>query len=165
MTRTRTLLAAVPIVGVLSVGLSQGASADRPVETSGSIFGDEPIGIDCGTFEVWDDFELHWRGVEFYDDEGNVVRVVEHIWGVDRLYNPVSGTSVSGSFNNSEIVDLVNGEITENGSVFRIVLPGSGAVFLDVGKFILSFETGLQFLAGRHDFFDGDTAALCAALA
>ena len=147
------------------LGLAPSVSAGRPVETSGSEFGDEPIGVDCGTFEVWDDFELHWRGVEFYDDEGNLVRVVEHIWGVDRLYNPENGKSVSGTFNNSETVDLVNGRITENGSIFRIILPGSGAVFLDVGKFIISFETGLEFLAGRHDYFDGDTAALCAALA
>jgi hypothetical protein len=147
------------------LGIATGAGADGPVETSGSEFGDEPTGIDCGTFEVWDDYELHWRGVEFYDDGGNVVRVVEHIWGVDRLYNPVTGTSVSGVFNNSEVVDLVNGRITENGSIFKIIVPGAGAVFIDVGKFIIDFETGLEFLAGRHDFFDGDTAGLCAVLA
>jgi len=66
---------------------------------------------------------------------------------------------------NSEVVDLVNGGITENGSTFKIIVPGAGAVFLDVGKFIIDFENGLEFLAGRHDFFDGDVAALCAVLA
>jgi hypothetical protein len=164
MSRTRALLAMVPIFGATMLGLAPSASADRSAEISGTEFGDEPIGVDCGTFEVWDDFELNWRGQEFYDDDGNVVRVVEHIWGVDRLYNPESGASVSGTFSNSETVDLVNGQITENGSIFRIVLPGAGAVFLDVGKFVLRFGEGVVFLAGRHDFFEGDTEALCAAL-
>jgi hypothetical protein len=141
-----------------------GPAADISLRRASRV-ADEPIGVDCGTFEVWDDSELNWHGREFYDDDGNLVRVVEHIWGVDRLYNPLTGTSVSGRFNNSEVVDLVNGGITENGSIFKIIVPGAGAVFLDVGKFIISFETGLEFLAGRHDFFDGDVAALCAVLA
>ena len=165
MSRTRALLATVPIIGATMLGLAPSVSAGSSVEISGTEFADEPIGVDCGTFEVWDDSELNWHGREFYDDDGNLVRVVEHIWGVDRLYNPLTGTSVSGRFNNSEIVDLVNGGITENGSIFKIIVPGAGAVFLDVGKFIISFETGLEFLAGRHDFFDGDIAALCAVLA
>lgn len=165
MSRTRTVLAALPIAGASMLGLAPSASASRPIETSGSHSGDEPIGVDCGTFEVWDDFEFSWSGREFYDNEGNLVRVIEHIRGVDRLYNPVNGKSVSGSFNNTEIVDPVEGEASVHGSIFRIVLPGLGAVFLDVGRFTINFETGLEFLAGRHDFFDGDTAALCAALA
>ena len=163
MMKTGALLAAVAIAGATMLGLASGASAARPVETSGSDSGNEPI-ADCGTFEVWDDFELNWKGFEYYQD-GNLVRVVEHIWGVDRLYNPENGKSFSGSFNNGEVVDLVDGQVTENGVIFRITVPGSGAVFLDVGKFIIDFEDGLQFLAGRHDFFDGDLAGLCAVLA
>jgi hypothetical protein len=38
-------------------------------------------------------------------------------------------------------------------------------VFIDVGRFTLSFSDGLLFLAGRHDLFAGNTAALCEALA
>jgi len=147
------------------LGLAASVSADSSVEISGTEFGDVPIGVDCGTFDVWDDYELNWHGREFYDDEGNVVRVVEHLWGVDRLYNRETGTSVSGSFNNSEVVDLVDGRVTENGSTFKIIVPGAGAVFIDVGKFIIDFETGLEFLAGRHDAFVENTADLCAVLA
>jgi hypothetical protein len=160
----RVFMASGLIAGATILALAAPVSAQPPANTSGVIFDDAPIGVDCGTFEVWDRSELHANGKLFFDDEGNVVRVVEHVWGIDTLYNPENGKSVTGSFNNGEIVDLVNGDVTENGSVFRITIPGLGAVFIDVGKFIIDFDDGLVFLAGRHDFFSGDTAGLCAAL-
>jgi hypothetical protein len=44
-------------------------------------------------------------------------------------------------------------------------VPGSGAVFLDVGRVIFDFdEVRLVFLAGQHQFFEGDVEGLCAAL-
>jgi hypothetical protein len=37
-------------------------------------------------------------------------------------------------------------------------------VFINVSKFIIDFDEGLVFLAGRQDFFNGNTAKLCVVL-
>jgi hypothetical protein len=164
--RIKVVLAA-SAVGVLSMfGLAAGAWAASPsvVHMSGSFSGDDPI-ADCGTFEVRDEFTLNFRGIERYDREGNLVQVVEHIFGVDRLYNSVTGKSLKpASFNQGETVDIVEGQVKVSGVIFRITVPGSGAVFLDVGRFIIDFDEGLVFLAGQHQFFEGDLDGLCAAL-
>jgi hypothetical protein len=55
--------------------------------------------------------------------------------------------------------------VTQNGSIFRIVVPGSGPIFLDVGKFVIDFDEGLTLLAGNHDLFDEDFSEICAYLA
>ena len=92
------------------------------------------------------------------------VRLVQHLWGSDRLYNHDTGASLRGTFNANEIVDLVDGQAIESGQVFRILMPGAGVVFIDVGRFVLDFDEGFVFLKGRRQFFDGDVNTLCAAL-
>jgi len=162
--RVRIMLT-VLTAGVLAmVGAVPHAWAVPPVTVSGTEVGNVPI-ADCGTFQVWDEFELNFAGTEHYDQAGNLVRVVEHIWGVDRLYNPDNTASFSGSFNQGEIVDPIEGQVAVNGIIFRIAVPGAGAVFLDVGRLVFTFDDGLVFVAGQHDFFAGDLAGLCAALA
>lgn len=151
--------------GVLVMwGVLPHAWAVEPIKVSGTRVGNDLL-ADCGTFEIWDEFELNFEGALHLDESGNVVRVVEHIWGVDRLYNPANGASVSGSFNQGEIVQPIEGEVAVNGIIFRISVPGAGAVFLDVGRFVFTFEGSLVFAAGQHDFFAGDLAGLCAELA
>ena len=156
---------AVLAVGVLVVlGLTPQAWAVEPLKVSGTRSGNQLL-VDCGTFEIWDEFELNFEGTLHFDRLGNVVRIVEHIWGVDRLYNPENGASISGSFNQGEIVQPLEGEVAVNGIIFRISVPGAGAVFLDLGRFVFTFDGGLVFAAGQHDFFAGDIAGLCDALA
>lgn len=153
-------------VGVVSMfGTAASAWAVPPVQIAGSIQGNDPI-ADCGTFEVWDEFTLNFRGTEHYDQDGDLVRVVEHLLGVDRLYRPDTGKSLRpASFNQSETVDVVEGQLKVGGVVFRITVPGSGAIFLDVGRFIIDLDDdSLVFLAGQHQFLEGDLDGLCAAL-
>jgi hypothetical protein len=52
-----------------------------------------------------------------------------------------------------------------SGVAFRLVVPGAGAVFLDVGRTVLDRQGNVYFEAGPHQFLDGDFAGLCAALA
>jgi hypothetical protein len=160
----RLWMAAMSIaVGVSMFGSAAGAAAVPPVQIAGSDQGNTLV-ADCGTFQVWDEFTLNWRGTEHYDQDGNPVRVVEHVWGVDRLYNADSGKSFGGSFNQGEMVDLVEGQVKVGGIIFRITVPGSGAVLLDVGRFIFDFDEGIVFLAGQHQVIEGDLEGLCAAL-
>jgi hypothetical protein len=149
---------------LIAIVMASPAGAAPPTKISGHATGDA-FAFSCEAFDVRDDFEFSWHGTEHYDRDGNLIRVVERLWGVDRLYNEDNGKSVSGAFNNSETIDLVNGTATQNGSTFRIIVPGQGALFIDVGKYIIDFEEGLTFLAGRHDAFDEDFDAICAYLA
>ena len=152
---------AVALGLAVMLAISPAASADTPVTTSGTEGGDAFI-ADCGDFDLRDRFTFEWNGTMFFDDEGNLTRIVEHVGGSDTFYNSVTGTSVTGTINSGETVDFVKGTVTQNGAVGRITVPGEGAFFFDVGKFIIDFEDGLVFLAGsRHAFFEEDYSRLC----
>ena len=141
------------------------ASAGSPVTTSGTDGGDVFL-ADCGAFDLRDRYTFEWNGKLFFDDEGNLIRIVEHVGGSDTFYNSVTGTSVTGTVNSGETVDFVKGTVTQNGATGRITVPGKGAFFFDVGKFIIDFDEGLVFLAGSHHaFFEEDYSRLCELLA
>jgi len=144
---------------------SAATSGTPPVTTSGVTTGDEFV-ADCGAFDLRDRFVFDVNGKLFFDEDGNVIRVVEHVGGSDTFYNSVTGESITGTVNSGETVDLVNGTVTQNGTVGRITVAGQGAFFFDVGKYIIDFGDGLVFLAGRHHaFFEGDFSRLCELLA
>jgi hypothetical protein len=160
----RTAIAAVLGLAVMLV-ISPAASATTPVHISGTETNDLFL-ADCGAFDLRDSFTTDSEGTLFFDDDGNVIRVVEHVGGSDTFYNSVTGKSVTGTINSGEIVDLVNGTVTQNGTIGRLTVPGEGAFFFDVGKFVLDFEEGIVFLAGSHHaFFEGDYDRLCELLA
>ena len=52
-----------------------------------------------------------------------------------------------------------------DGVVVRLTVPGDGAVFLDIGRIVTDRQGNLYFEAGPHQYFYGDFAALCEALA
>jgi hypothetical protein len=160
----RTVL--VLVFGLVAALASASAvMADTPVTTSG-VTTDDVFLADCGAFDLRDRFVFDWNGKLFFDEDGNLTRVVEHVGGSDTFYNSVTAESVTGTINSGETVDLVNGTVTQSGTVGRITVPGQGAFFFDVGKYIIDFEDGLAFLAGRHHaFFEGDYSRLCELLA
>jgi hypothetical protein len=162
----RTAIAATLGMAVMLVlVISPAAAAGKPVHISEAESGDAFI-ADCGAFDLRDRFTFEANGTSFFDSEGNLTRIVEHVGGSDTFYNSVTGKSVTGTINSGETVDLVNGTVTQNGTVGRITVPGVGAFFFDVGKFIIDFQQGLVFLAGSHHaFFEGDYDRLCALLA
>jgi len=150
------------IVAVMS---APAAEAVPPNTVEGSDSGTAFL-TDCGSFELWDEYVLNWHGKALFDRAGNPVRVVEHVWGSDRFYNSVTGASVTGTINAGETLDLVDGKVSESGSTGRITVPGLGVVFFDVGRFVIDFDDGLEFLAGRHhSWFEEDYTALCELLA
>ncbi len=120
---------AIAICGVVTAAVG----AQPPVAISGTDSSDALV-LDCDTFTVWDQFVFSFSGRLYFDKEGNPVRVVERVWGTDHLYNPNNGKSVDGTVTANEVVDLVDGQFTENGQIFRIIVPGMGAVFVDIEK-------------------------------
>ncbi len=148
-----------------TLAIVSAARADTPVTTSGVIT-DDAFLADCGAFDLRDSFVFDWNGKLFFDEDGDLTRIVEHVGGSDTFYNSVTGESVTGTINSGETVDFVAGTVTQNGTVGRITVPGEGAFFFDVGKYVIDFEEGLVFLAGSHHaFFEGDYSRLCELLA
>ena len=93
----RTAIAALLGLAVMLV-ISSAASADTPVHISGTETGDVFL-ADCGDFDLRDRFTFEWNGKLFFDDDGNLTRVVEHVGGSDTFYNSVTGESVTGTIN------------------------------------------------------------------
>ena len=151
------LVVAVPMV----IASASGAHAGPPLKTEDFVE-DDVFLTDCGDFDLRDHFTFDSHGTVFLDEAGNPARIVEQVAGTDTFYNSETGESVTGTINSGEIVDLVNGTVTQNGTVGRITVPGLGVVFFDVGKYIIDFDEGLVFLAGSHHaFFEEDYAPLC----
>ncbi len=61
--------------------------------------------------------------------------------------------------------DYDNGNIVVAGPVWRVVLPGVGPIFMDVGEVKLDIATfTITHTGGTHQFWESDLAALCDAL-
>jgi hypothetical protein len=122
--------------------------------------------IDCGSFQILDVYEVNYIEKWFFDEEGNRLRLVEQVWGTDTFTNSVTGKAYPMSFHNTVVVDFSTTppQGANMGVIFRLTVPGAGAVFLDVGRIVLDRQDNVYFQAGPHQFFDGDIEALCAAM-
>ncbi len=79
------------------------------------------------------------------------------------MVNRTTGKSYTGRFHNTVLVDPMTHSAATVGIIVRITVPGSGAVLFDVGRLVAN-RSGITFQAGPHQAFDGDVAAVCAAL-
>ena len=104
----------------------------------------------------------------FFDKAGNLVKGVEEVSGTDTFINATTGQELTGRFRNNVLIDFTSEPPlgANTGIIFKVTVPGSGAVFLDVGR-IVTDRSGeiITFQKGPHQFYDGDFAGLCAALA
>lgn len=122
----------------------------------------------CGPFQVMDAYQGELAITAFLDQAGNPDRAIIDFRGTDTFINSATGKSFTEPFHNIELADLEGGlqpvSLTTVGLVFRLTVPGGGAVFLDVGRVVFS-PGHIDFEAGSHQALDGDVAGLCAALA
>lgn len=164
---TRLIVPSLVLVGLMAFFPFSVASADGPV-VEGPIH-EESITVlaDCGSFQVLDISELNYTTRLFFDEEGNLVKIVEQVWGTDTFTNSMTGKAYPMDFHNNTIVDFSTTppQAALMAVIFRLIVPGAGAVFLDVGRIVLDQQGNVYFQAGPHQFFDGDLGALCAALA
>ncbi len=122
--------------------------------------------FDCGAFQVLDVYELNAVQIWFFDEAGNRLRFIEQVWGTDTFTNSVTGEAYAMSYHNTVIVDFTTSPPlgANMGVVFRLNVPGAGAVFLDVGRVVLDRAGNVYFRAGPHQFIDGDIDGVCEAL-
>lgn len=105
------------------------------------------------------------RGLEFFDKDGNLVRVQAHGKDVGTVTNPANGKTATGVDSWLEVFDVESGEFAVLRLFFHLNFPGSGVVLIDAGHIRFDADGSVVHLAGPHQAFEGDFEDLCAALA
>jgi hypothetical protein len=161
----RILLVLMTVAAMVAT-MAASAAATKPVVDEGTITGTAEVG-NCGNFQVLDDFVLNFSAKLFFDENGELVRVVEQIRGTDTFINSDTGKEFTSRFQNTEHIDLTAEPVRAvTGVQGLLTVPGSGAVLLDVGRIVTNLETDeVTFQAGPHQLVEGDLAGLCEALA
>jgi hypothetical protein len=120
----------------------------------------------CGEFDIIDHYSIDFTLRLFFDRDGNRIRGVESVQGTDTFVNSETGASISGRFANNVLIDFETGLGANSGIVFKLIVPGSGPVFMEIGRVISNRDGSIvTFQAGPRQFTDGDFAEVCAALA
>jgi hypothetical protein len=159
------------VAAIMVVMAASSSTAAQPEFQEGQVTSDpeDPRVIgDCGDFQVINDFVLNFRTKLFFDENGELVRIVEQINGTDTFVNSATGKNLTSRFQNTEHIDATAQTITVTGVIGRLTVPGSGAVLLDVGRIVIDLaeeEPKVTFQAGPHQLVEGDDLPeLCAAL-
>ena len=120
----------------------------------------------CGDFDIVDHFSVDFTLRLFFDRDGNRIRGVESVQGTDTFVNSETGASISGRFANTVLIDFESGLGANAGIVFKLIVPGAGPVFMEIGRVVSNRDGSIvTFQAGPRQFSDGDFGAVCAALA
>ena len=170
MTVRRLLLPV--IAGCAALGFTAPANATPPERFHFSDSGSEPGFIQCDGFEI--DLETTGTvdGTVFFDDAGEVIKVIVRTRATDILTNSVTGKTVVNRGVFQQVFTRIDGtdEFTHSLVGFRFIgtSPGEGLVLQDVGRIEYSpDEEEILFIAGHHFDVPGgpDAEALfCAAL-
>jgi hypothetical protein len=173
MRRILLLITVAAIMAGMMAAMAGSAAASKPIVVEDTITGEAVVVEDCSKFgfddfQVLDRFVLNSSAKEFYDENGELVRVVEQINGTDTFVNSKTGKQFTSRFQNTEHIDATAQTITVTGVIGRLTVPGSGAVLLDVGRIVIDLageEPKVTFQAGPHQLVEGDDLAeLCEAL-
>ena len=99
-------------------------------------------------------------GRAFFDAQGNLVQIdqEQNITGTESANGITLPTS-------SHFVEFINVATTASKQVgLTIKIQNGGVVIRDAGILVFNPDNTVSFIAGPHPSFEGDTAALCAAL-
>ena len=164
-----------------AIGLCAIAALTFPFTVQGEAFVKETIGPfrvlgenigSCGDFDILNDYTISLSIYSYLDSDGSPNRVRYKGHYTDNIYANSAQPSywLAGAPSNTETVwvRFEEGALTSVqmvGIPFKVTVPGHGVIFIEAGRLLYDGPTGqLIFQAGKHQFRDGDFAALCAAL-
>ena len=161
MRRFTMLFTIVAIGGVLVMASSAAAypptSEELPTEEL-PIVKDDVLLVECGTFDIRDDYVLEGTATTFYDRNGEPVRIRFHISAVDRFYNSETGKEyTSTTANTIDFLDLQSGQVDAMGLEYHLTVPRVGVVILDAGKLIETADGEVVFESGKHQILGSET--------
>jgi hypothetical protein len=131
------------------------------------------IGMSCDGFDILIEGTLTARFTVYFDSEGEVDRVVEHVAAPhDVLTNTVTGESIVVRAHFTHLDERVAGTDTFTRAItgfrYLVTRPGEGIVLRDVGRieYATPEQVEVTFSAGVHDLaYDVDIEpAFCALL-
>jgi hypothetical protein len=140
---------------MVSLSVAASASATPPkterFSESGTTFW-----ASCDGFDIIVNFKFTAMITEFYDANGELVRVRGFFLGSGQLVNTVTGETNTGS-GPSMFFDNFRAETTTFvGLNFHNTVPGLGIVPLDAGRIVIDWATDdVVFEAGPHPGFEG----------
>jgi hypothetical protein len=100
----------------------------------------------------------------FLDQQGNVVRASLHEKDVATATNPANGNTLTGHEVINIEKDVAGATEAEMGVPLHFNVNGASAL-VDAGRIVINQAGDVLFIAGNHEFLDGDLAGFCAALA
>jgi hypothetical protein len=168
----RRYLLVVALIAALVSGIATVPSARAAAPSIFTIPIDESFSFDDCGFTIEGRTTGFIREHVFFDEEGNVVRVIDNFALKISYTNPETDETLTIPIAGPDIITLnADGSATvaSIGIITRIVVPGEGLVAAQVGTIVLFFsdpedvDPDVIFVAGPHE---GDIfAALCDALA
>jgi len=158
-----SLLLATAVVAVALV-LAASASGAEPLIVTGSFSGppDTSSGL-CG-FPLTLNFVGTFEVKLFVDEQGTVVRATLHENDVATATNPANGKTLTGHEVLNIQKDVLGATEATMGLGLHFNVTG-GSALVDAGKIVINQAGDVLFIAGNHEFLEGDLAACCAALA
>jgi hypothetical protein len=118
--------------------------------------------IDCSAFNpAWtfnDDFVDFFvvRGRVWFDDEGEVIRDIGHIFHRSNDVNSVTGFTLHEHNHYVVKFDFVRGTVTLNGAINVMQRPGAGSVILNAGHKVIDLETDTPIALAGPDRADDE---------
>jgi hypothetical protein len=100
------------------------------------------------------------RVTRFFDQQGNTVRVNDHLTSQGTWTNRASGESLIERETWNVPFDPATETLRVLGLNWHFKLPSGRTVVIDAGKLVFDAD-GLIFEAGNHQMVDSDMAALC----
>jgi hypothetical protein len=154
MRRTHRSIVAVA-AAVASLAVAAPASAFPPKTERFSDSGTS-LWASCEGFDIVVNFEFTATITEFYDQDGDLVRVRGWSRGTGELVNTVTGKTETGSSPSMFIDDFRTETTSLVGLQFHNNVPGQGIVALDAGRIVIDWATDEVILeAGPHPGFEG----------
>ena len=123
---------------------------------------DEFVLAVCDGFDVMDEYEGTRQRTTFFDQDGNIKKIVEHNKVRDRIYNSETGFEVHSRWANTVLWDSTrtNWEAI-TGLGWNVTVPGYGAVWFEAHHCTNDPDSGSIVCHGK-DLYDED--GLCEAM-
>jgi hypothetical protein len=144
----------------MGIGVVQAKPPVRiTIPTSGSF-----VLAECDGFDVMDEFSGRLTVTEFYNQNGDIVRIMFQQFDHDRIYNSVTGFSVSSRFVVNTTLYPDEDELYIRGLAYNITVPGYGIVMFDSGLGVFYNMEGRYVLVKFAGNYQDDPALLCEAM-
>lgn len=119
---------------------------------------------ECEGFDVIDEYSGTLTITEFYNQDGELERLTFQENSQDRIFNSVSGFSVTSKYTVNQTFYPDTSGLYIRGVAYNITVPGYGIVYFDSGLGVYYIENGNYNLVKFAGNYQADTAVLCEAM-